>query len=127
MVNFTLCEKLVQDYTLAKIKHIIENALFIKSSYIYVPTILTHNRNPVKVGIKSNLFRMNSVTDQKYEVTLLQQSLTRVLNESLPQWSIGLFRTGFKINDSSETYCRPIILKCTSGSSGKSSLARFGS
>ena len=53
VVNFMLRENLAQDYTPTKIKHIVENTLFLKSSYIYVPVILTHKRNFVKVGTKT--------------------------------------------------------------------------
>ena len=71
VVNFTLRENLMQNYTPTKIKCIIEHALFIKSSYSYVPVILTHKRNLVDSisGIKKTLFQINSFTEQKYEVT----------------------------------------------------------
>ena len=77
VVNFTLREKLMQNYTPTKIKCIVEHALFIKSSYSSVPVILTHKRNPVDsiIGSKRTLFQISSFTDQEYEVTLLQKKL----------------------------------------------------
>ena len=111
MVNFTLRENLIQNYTPTKIKCIFEYTLFIKSSYNYVPVILTRKRNPVKgIGTKSTLFQINSFTDQKYEVTLLQQSLATVLNEFLPQWTIELFREGFGI----QKVTAPTVVKSSS-------------
>jgi hypothetical protein len=101
-----LHENLIQSYTPTQIKCVLEHALFIKSSYSYIPVILTYKRDPVNISkrIKSTLFEINSFTDQKYEVTLLQQSLATVLTEFLPKWSIELFDKGLGIQKVADTY-----------------------
>ena len=48
VVNFTLRENLIQNYTPTQIKCFLEYAFFIKSSYNYIPVILTHKRDTVK-------------------------------------------------------------------------------
>ena len=55
----------------------------------------------------------------------MQQSLATVLNEYLTEWTIEIFQDGFGINKASDTYRRQLILKCVSGSTGKSTLARL--
>ena len=74
VVNFTLREDLIQKYSPPKIKYIVEHAFFMKSSYDYVQVILTHKSNPIESmhEIKQNLFQIDSFTEQKFEVTLLQ-------------------------------------------------------
>ena len=76
-------------------------------------------------GIKWTLFRIDSFTKQKFEVTLLQQSLAIVLNEYLPERTIEIFKEGFGLNRASDTYRRHLILKCFSGGTGKSTMARL--
>ena len=83
VVNFTLRENLIQNYTPTIIKCIVENALFIKSSYTIISTILNHKPVDSLSGIKRTLFQINSFIDQKYKVTLLQRNLETVLNEFL--------------------------------------------
>ena len=127
VVNFTLRKNLAQKYSPTKIKYIVEHAFFMKSSYDYVPVILTHRFNPIDSmrGIKQTLFRIDSFTEQKFEVTLLQQSPATVLNEYLPEWTIEIFKEGFGLNRASDTYRRHLILKCVSGGTGKSTMGRL--
>ena len=73
-------------------------------------------------GIKQALFRKESFVQQKFEVTLLQQSLATVLNKYLPEWTFGI---GFGIDKATDTYRRHIILKDVSGGTGKSTIARL--
>ena len=125
-MNFTLRKKLRQEYSPAKIKYVVE-AFYTKiSSYDYVPVILSHKSNIDTItGNKINLFQMKSFNQQKFKVTLLQQSLATVLNDYLPEWTLEIFEKGFGINQAKDVYRRDIIVKCMSGGTGKSTIARL--
>jgi hypothetical protein len=78
IINFTLRENLNQEYSLTKIKHVIE-ALYTKmSSYDYVPIILTHKldqtSDPVDtmIGIKETIFKKESFSQQKYKAQVMK-------------------------------------------------------
>jgi len=126
VVNFTLRKNLRQKYSPAKIKCVIE-AFYTKiSSYDYIPVILSHNFDIGTItGIKIHLFQMEFFNQQKFKVTLLQQSLTSLLNNYLPEWTLEIFENGFGINQAKDVYRRDLILKCMSGCTGKSTIARL--
>ena len=91
-----------------------------------MPVILSYKSTADSInGIKETVFKISSFTEQKYEVTLLQQSLATVLNEYLPEWTLEIFKKGFGLDNASDTYRRHLILKCESGSTGKSTIARL--
>ena len=68
---------------------------------------------------------MKHFRHQKYKVTLLQQSLTNLLNSCLPKWRIEIFENGFGVKKASDVYRRDLILICKSGCIGKSTIARL--
>ena len=87
---------------------------------------MTHKSNIDSInGIKQTFFQMESFVQQKFEVTLLQQSLATVLNKYLPEWSLEIFGKGFGIDQATDTYRRHLILKDISGGTGKSTIARL--
>ena len=72
-------------------KNVVENVLFAKSSYETVPVFVNYRDRPMNGPgkiVKSTLFRISSFTKQKYEVTIIQQNLSSILNEYLPEWLI---------------------------------------
>ena len=124
MVSLRLRKDLLNKYTLTMIKYVVENALFIKSSYKYVPVVLTHKLDLVKICnefsrvgttifkvVTSTLFKMKSFTEEKYEVTLLQQSVATVFNEYFPQWTIEFFKKGLGIPKPTDIYCRQVMYR----------------
>lgn len=96
------------------------------TAYDYIPVILSHNFdiNAIK-GTKAHLFQMKHFSQQKFKVTLLQQSLTNLLNSYLPEWTIEIFENGFGVKKASDVYRRDLILICKSGCTGKSTIARL--
>ena len=68
---------------------------------------------------------MKSFNQQKFKVTLLEQGLATVLNDYLQKWTLEIFEKGFGINQAKDFYRRDIIVKCMSGGTGKSTIARF--
>ena len=60
-------------------------------------------------------FEIKSFTEQKYDVSLLQQSLASVLNEYLPSWALEFFVTGLGISEASFAYWRLVILQVLEG------------
>ena len=56
---------------------------------------------------------------------MLQQSLSSILNEYLPEWSIEFFRRDLGISKANEKYLPQIIIEDHKGSSGKSTIRRI--
>ena len=55
---------------------------------------MVETENWSEKDVKNTLFTIESTANQKYEVSMIQQSLTSVLNEYLPQWSLEFFIVG---------------------------------
>lgn len=62
---------------------------------------------------------MEHFNQQKFKVTL------SLLNSYLPQWTLEIFENGFGVKQAKDVYRREIILKCISGCTGKSTIARL--
>ena len=122
---------MVNQYTLIIIKNVIENVLFIKSSYEVVLVILSCKDHPIKAlrgtrrRVKITIFEIESFTKQKYEVSLLQQILTSVINEYLPEWNLEFFLDSLGISKSSDTYIRKVFLEDIIGETRKSTIKRL--
>ena len=79
---------MMNHHTPRVLKEIVENSILSKFSYAAIPVILTHHKNLVQKserGVKSRLFSMKSFDEQKYQVSLIQRSITLVLDKFLSE------------------------------------------